>query len=72
MDHLNDQWDEPEQQALRAVLNALEEGEQAASKYPEAFHGDLGRAGAAMHLMRDFLEANSCADPEDMALLLAK
>lgn len=70
-EHLNDQWHEPEQVALRTVLTALEEGEAAANRFPDAFDGDLGRAGAAIHLIRFSLECNAAADPEDMALLLA-
>lgn len=69
MDEHNDQWNEPEQQALRAVLVALEEGEAAASRFPSAFEGDMGRAANAIHFIRFGLECNTVADPEDMAML---
>lgn len=68
---MEDQWNEPEQRALRAVLAALEEGENAARRCPDAFDGDLGRAGAAIHLIHLALECNTVLDPEDAALLFA-
>ena len=70
MDHFDD-WNAPEQQALRAVLAALEDGESIANDFPSAFHGDLHRAADAIHLIRFALESNAVADPEDVAMLLA-
>lgn len=72
MAYIEDEWNQPEQEALRAVLAALEEGENAANRCPHAFRGDLGRAGETLHLLRGALECNTVADPEDMVLLLAE